>query len=102
PHSITKLNGKQLRNIRGSHVAMVFQEPMTALNPVIRVGEQLTEAMEVHGVAFGREAWARAVDLLKAVGIPNAERRAKQFPHELSGGMRQRVVIAMALSCDPE
>ncbi len=99
--SIGKLGGNQLRRVRGSQVAMVFQEPMTALNPVIRVGEQLTEAMEVHGVAFGREAWARAVDLLKAVGIPNAERRASQFPHELSGGMRQRVVIAMALSCDP-
>ena len=99
--SIGKLGGNQLRRVRGSQVAMVFQEPMTALNPVIRVGEQLTEAMEVHGVAFGREAWARTVDLLKAVGIPNAERRASQFPHELSGGMRQRVVIAMALSCDP-
>lgn len=100
--SIGQLSGRQLRSLRGNRVAMVFQEPMTALNPVITVGEQLTEAMEVHGVAFGRDAWDRAVDLLNAVGIPNAERRAKQFPHELSGGMRQRVVIAMALACDPD
>ncbi len=99
---INKLNGKGLRAVRGDRVAMVFQEPMTALNPVIRIGEQLTESMEVHGIAHGREAWDRAVGLLDAVGIPNPERRAKQFPHELSGGMRQRVVIAMALACDPE
>ncbi len=99
---ISELSGRALRAIRGRRVAMVFQEPMTALNPVIRIGEQLTESMEVHGVAYGREAWQRAIELLAAVGIPAPERRVKQYPHELSGGMRQRVVIAMALTCDPE
>lgn len=99
---VNKLSGRGLRAIRGNRVAMVFQEPMTALNPVIRIGDQLIESMEVHGVAHGKVAWDRAVDLLKAVGIAGAERRAKQYPHELSGGMRQRVVIAMALACDPE
>ena len=99
--TIGELDGKSLRRIRGAQVAMVFQEPMTALNPVITVGEQLTESLELHHIAFGREAWARAIELLRAVGIPEPERRVKEFPHELSGGMRQRVVIAMALSCDP-
>ncbi len=99
---ISELSGRALRSIRGRRVAMVFQEPMTALNPVIRIGEQLIESMEVHGVAHGREAWDRAIRLLEAVGIPAAARRANEYPHELSGGMRQRVVIAMALTCDPE
>ncbi len=99
---ISELSGRALRAIRGRRVAMVFQEPMTALNPVIRIGEQLTESMEVHGIAYGRQAWQRAIELLAAVGIPAPERRVKQYPHELSGGMRQRVVIAMALTCDPE
>ncbi|HMR48357.1 MAG TPA: ABC transporter ATP-binding protein [Arachnia sp.] len=100
--SIGELSGGKLRAIRGNKVAMVFQEPMTALNPVIKIGDQLIESMEVHGVAYGAEAWQRAIDLINAVGIDNAEKRVAQFPHELSGGMRQRVVIAMALACDPE
>ncbi|MGO1383834.1 MAG: ABC transporter ATP-binding protein [Arachnia sp.] len=99
---VNELSDRGLRAIRGNRVAMVFQEPMTALNPVIKIGEQLTESLEVHGVAHGRQAWDRAVALLEAVGIPAAARRAKEYPHELSGGMRQRVVIAMALTCDPE
>ncbi|MDO5736894.1 MAG: ABC transporter ATP-binding protein [Propionibacteriaceae bacterium] len=99
---INKLSGRALRSVRGRRVAMVFQEPMTALNPVIKIGEQLTESMEEHGIAHGREAWDRAIGLLEAVGIPAARRRAREYPHELSGGMRQRVVIAMALACDPE
>ena len=100
--AVGSLSGGKLRSIRGNKVAMVFQEPMTALNPVIRIGDQLIESMEVHGVAYGAEAWQRAVDLIRAVGIANPEKRVAQFPHELSGGMRQRVVIAMALACDPE
>lgn len=99
---VSSLSDKALRRIRGNDVAMVFQEPMTALNPVLTIGTQLTEALELHRVAFGYEADARAVELLRMVGIPEPERRLKQYPHELSGGQRQRVVIAMALSCNPK
>ncbi|PFG33760.1 ABC transporter ATP-binding protein [Sanguibacter antarcticus] len=95
------LDARGLRRMRGHDVAMVFQEPMTALNPVLTIGLQLTEALELHGIALGAQAEARAVELLRTVGIPEPERRVKQYPHELSGGQRQRVVIALAISCEP-
>ncbi|GAB3161466.1 ABC transporter ATP-binding protein [Myceligenerans halotolerans] len=98
---VGSLDRDGLRKLRGNDVAMVFQEPMTALNPVLTIGDQLTEGLQLHGIAFGTEAWARAAELLRMVGIPEPERRLKQYPHELSGGQRQRVVIAMAISCDP-
>ncbi|WNB85021.1 ABC transporter ATP-binding protein [Cellulomonas sp. ATA003] len=95
------LDARGLRRLRGGDVAMVFQEPMTALNPVLTIGDQLTEALELHGLAYGARADARAVELLDMVGIPEPQRRLKQYPHELSGGQRQRVVIALAISCNP-
>ncbi|WP_129667140.1 ABC transporter ATP-binding protein [Phytoactinopolyspora endophytica] len=99
---VRKLDARRLRQMRGKDVAMVFQEPQTALNPVLTIGDQLTEALQLHGVAFGNAAKERAAGLLAAVGIAEPARRLKQYPHELSGGQRQRVVIAMALSCDPK
>jgi peptide/nickel transport system ATP-binding protein len=99
---ITALDAAGLRKIRGRHAAMVFQEPMTALNPVLTVGDQLTESLNVHGIAYGTEADRRAVELLEMVGIPDARNRLKQYPHQFSGGQRQRIVIAMAISCSPE
>jgi peptide/nickel transport system ATP-binding protein len=99
---ILSLSEERMRHLRGSAMAMIFQEPMTSLNPVLTVGDQIAEAVTVHRHASQKEAAARALEMLKAVGIPAPERRLRQYPHELSGGMRQRVMIALALSCDPK
>ncbi len=96
------LDEESLRRIRGHHMAMIFQEPMTALNPVLTVGDQIAEVVRVHTTASRKEAWDRAVDMLRQVGIADAPARARQYPHELSGGMRQRVMIAMALVLSPQ
>src|SRR6476659_6404904 len=93
---------KRLREIRGSEIAMIFQDPMTSLNPVHKIGDQLSEAMRLHEDVSKRQARARSVELLKAVGIPRAERRLEDYPHQFSGGMRQRVMIAMALINNPD
>ncbi len=100
---LTKLDpkGKQYREIRGNEIAMIFQEPMTSLNPVYTIGNQIMEAIMLHQKVGKREARARAIEMLKAVGIPSPEQRVDEYPHQLSGGMRQRAMIAMALSCNP-
>ncbi|EDQ05327.1 Glutathione import ATP-binding protein GsiA [Sulfitobacter indolifex] len=94
-------SGSLMRKIRGNEIGMIFQEPMTALNPVFTIGKQMTEGLRLHLNMSRKEAEARALELMKQVRIPEPERRLKQYPHELSGGMRQRVVIAMALACEP-
>jgi len=98
---LVKLGERELRAVRGARIAMVFQEPMTALNPVFTIGEQIAEVVRIHAKAPRREAWARAVEMLQIVGIPAPASRAREYPHQLSGGMRQRVVIAMALVMNP-
>jgi peptide/nickel transport system ATP-binding protein len=98
---LMKLGQDQIRSIRGSGIGMIFQDPMTSLNPVYRVGWQIAEQIQAHEQVSAQAARDRAIELLTAVGIPNARARVDSFPHEFSGGMRQRVMIAMAISCNP-
>ena len=99
---LLQASDEEVRDIRGDQVSMIFQEPMTSLNPVFTCGEQISEAVQQHTSASSREGMDRAIEMLALVGIPDAKRRAHEYPHQLSGGMRQRVMIAMALSTDPD
>jgi oligopeptide/dipeptide ABC transporter ATP-binding protein len=100
--NLLDLTDKQMRSIRGNQIAMIFQEPMTSLNPVFTVGDQIAEAIKLHQKKDDEQAWTDSVEMLKSVGIGDAERRAYEYPHQMSGGMRQRVMIAMAVSCQPD
>jgi len=98
---LLELSDREMTKIRGNEISMVFQDPMSSLNPVQTIGKQIAEAIRIHQDVSKREAKKRSIDLLRRIGIPSAEERYKQYPHEISGGMRQRVMIAMALSCLP-
>ncbi len=100
--SVLAMNDRDLRHLRGGRISMIFQDPMTCLNPFLRISTQLVETLELHQGLGWKEAKAKAVEMLRMVGIPDPERRVDAYPHQFSGGMRQRVMIAMALSCNPE
>ena len=101
-HQIDEMTEKEFRKIRGNEVSIIFQDPMTSLNPVYTIGNQIVEVILLHTKKTKKEAWERAKELLELVGINEPDRRLKQYPHELSGGMRQRVMIAIALACEPK
>jgi peptide/nickel transport system ATP-binding protein len=100
--NLLALSEPEMRKIRGNRISMIFQEPMTSLNPVLTVGRQIAETVQLHQKATRQQAQARAIEMLRLVQIPEPERRAGEYPHQLSGGMRQRVMIALALACNPE
>jgi peptide/nickel transport system ATP-binding protein len=99
---LAQISERDMRNVRGNDIAMVFQEPMTSLNPVFKIGSQVAEAIRIHRKVSKKEAWKQAGEMLELVSIPDPVKRLQDYPHQLSGGMRQRVMIAIALSCDPE